>query len=368
MTASWHASEASVDSLRDWGWSTHFEAAFAALDAAESEPARVVEAQRELFRVVTRAGERRARVAGRLRQEEHGPLPAVGDWVAVRVEADAVAIHQVLDRRSTISRKLPGKAAREQVLAANVDTVFVVTSFNEDFSPRRVERYLTMIWEAGARPVVLLNKADLTADPETMLAQAEAVALGVPVHAVCAERDAGLAALEPYLRPGATIVLLGSSGVGKSTIVNRLMGREVQTVQGIRDRDAKGRHTTHSRQLFRLPSGALTLDTPGLREVALWITETGLGQAFGDVEEIAEACRFHDCAHTSEPGCAVKAAVDEGRLARDRLESYHKLCRELEYLERKTDPAAASNEKRRWRSIQKNMRSARKKGWTRGES
>ena len=356
-----------MDALRSHGWDEHFEAAFAALGSTDLRPARVVEEQRGMFRVVTASGELRAEIAGRLRKPGAGPLPAVGDWVALQGDTDGAVIQQVLERRSKISRKLPGRTTREQVLAANLDTVFMVTSCNEDFSPRRVERYLTMIWESGASPVVLLNKSDLTDDPQALAVQAEAVALGVPVHTVCATCDGGLDPIEPYLCPGRTVALIGSSGVGKSTIVNRLMGREVQAVREVREEDAKGRHTTRSRQLFLLPGGALVLDTPGLRELALWITDSGLGQTFADVEELAGGCRFQDCLHVSEPDCAVRAAVDDGRLAAERVESYHKLRRELEHLESKADPKARADIERRWRTIHKNVRAARKKGWLRGD-
>jgi ribosome biogenesis GTPase len=353
-----------MDLLRAHGWDAHFEAALAALGTGGLEPARVVEEQRGMYRIVAADGELRAEIAGRLLQAEPGTLPAVGDWVAIQALPgdDGAVIQAVLRRRSKISRKVAGKTTREQVLAANLDTVFMVTSCDEDFNPRRIERYLTMIWESGASPVVLLNKSDLTDEPSSFLTVAESVALGVPVHLVCATSDGGLAPIEPYLKPASTIALIGSSGVGKSTIVNRLMGEEVQVVQEVLD-DARGRHTTRSRQLFLLPAGALVLDTPGLRELALWITDAGLGQAFADIEGLAEGCRFQDCAHGSEPDCAVKDAVDGGNLSAERLESYHKLRKELEHLERKTDAEGRSLVKRHWRIIQKNLRSGRKKGW-----
>ena len=249
-----------------------------------------------------------------------------------------------------MSRAAAGRAADQQVVAANVDTIFLVTAFARDLSPRRLERYLTMVWDAGAVPVVVLNKADLCEDPAAAGRSLAARLPLVDVLVVSALHEHGLTALEPYL-PARTVALLGSSGVGKSTLVNRLLGREMLKVRAISDSDGKGRHTTTSRQLVELPGGALLIDTPGMRELQPWVDESAVDAAFDDIAALAGACRFADCAHATEPGCAVLASVAAGRLDADRLENYRRLGREAAFEERKRDKAAAANTKRRWKQI-----------------
>jgi ribosome biogenesis GTPase len=261
--------------------------------------------------------------------------------VIVRVSDDGTraVIEAVLERRSKFSRKAatgPSNVMEEQVVAANVDTVFLVAGLGFDFNVRRLERYLTTAWESGAQPAIVLTKADLyPEDVDLAVAETEAVAFGVPVHAVSGITGEGVATLEPHLRPGTTVALLGSSGVGKSTLVNHLAGRVVLETQDVRS-DGRGRHTTSHRELVLLPGGALLLDTPGMRELQLWTTES-LDTSFADIVELAGQCRFSDCSHNSEPGCAIKAALAGGTLDQERWRSYQKLQRELRALEIRQD-------------------------------
>lgn len=346
------------------GWSEFFDGEWQKLkmDLPRCVPARVVAEQRGMYSVSAECGELLGETAGRLRHraERRADLPAVGDWVALEARPDEGrgTIHAVLPRRGCFARKEAGRRTDEQVIAANVDSVLVVTSLNNDLNARRIERYLAQVWESGAAPVVVLNKADLCDDAlaETLAAEMEAAAIGVAVLRVSAVTGAGFDELTPFLQAGQTIALLGSSGVGKSTIINRLLGRDAQVVRDIRSGDDRGRHTTSVRQLFALPGGALVIDTPGMRELQLWSDGAGLDRAFGDVEELARDCRFPDCSHESEPGCAIQEALSGGRLDAERLESWRKLQRELAFLERKRDAGLQSAEREKWKQIHREMR------------
>jgi ribosome biogenesis GTPase len=342
------------------GWCGFFAEQFAELADEGLQPARVAAQHRNLYRIYTEQGELVAEIAGRLRHTADGPqdLPAVGDWVAVRArpQEGRATIHSLLARKSRFVRKAAGREVREQVIAANMDTVFLVAGLDRDFNLRRLERYLALTWESGAFPVVVLNKADLCADLPSAMAAASATAAGVAVHSVSCVRAEGLDALQPYLARGQTVALLGSSGVGKSTLINRLLGEDRLRTQPVRDGDDRGRHTTSHRQLIPLPGGALVIDTPGMRELHLWDAGDGLSSAFDELESLAAACFFPDCRHRDEPRCAVRQAVADGRLDQTRLDNYHKLQKELSYLRTRQDKGAQAAEKRRWRSIHKTMR------------
>ena len=346
-----------VMSLERLGWDRVREDAFTGYLDQGLVPARVAREDRGRYLLLDGRRERPAVVSGRLRHASaaRAALPAVGDWVAARVGgAGAAQIAAVLPRTSAFTRKAAGGTTEEQVIAANVDTVFLVSGLDHDFNPRRIERYLAAAWESGATPVVLLNKADLAAGLlELRLAEAGAAAPGVPVLAVSALRGEGLDALAPWLAPGRTVALLGSSGAGKSTLVNALLGEARQATGPVRADDSRGRHVTTRRELVPLPGGALLLDTPGLRELQLWGDDEGLAGAFPDLEALAADCRFRDCAHADEPGCAVRAAVEEGRIDAGRLESWHKLRRELRHLAARRDARARAEEEAKWKAISK---------------
>jgi ribosome biogenesis GTPase len=344
--------------LHEFGWSVVVEAGFRPHLEAGLHPARVLAEDRGSYVVQTAAGERRASVTGRFRfdaGDDPAAYPAVGDWVAVEPRNDGASVHAVLPRRTSVVRHAPGKQTVAQVVAANVDVVFVVASLNADLNLRRLERYLAFAWESGAEPVVVLSKADLADDLETTIGRVEAVAVGAAILIVSAIDGRGIDELRTLIRPGSTVAFVGSSGVGKSTLLNTLAGDELAAVKEIREDDARGRHTTTRRQLHRIRDGGLLLDTPGMRELGLWDADAGLDRSFADVEALAAACRFGDCGHNGEPGCRVRAAIADGELDAARFEGWRKLERESRHLERRVDALARAEERRRWKAIGKSV-------------
>lgn len=351
--------------LMTWGWNTFFESQKLLESEAACSPARVLEQHRTEYVLISALGECRATPSGRMRHEieerqtEWG-WPAVGDWVLadIKSEKEIAIIQRVLPRRSAYKRKAAGAQQAEQIVAANIDHALLVAALDNDFNPRRIERYLALAWESGSVPAIVLTKADLCSNLAPFLHELHAITAGVPVHATSAIADIGLDELAVYLRPGKTSVLLGSSGVGKSTLVNRLLGCARQTVNSVGDDDS-GRHTTTSRQLIRLPGSGMIVDTPGMRELGMWQDENasgvGLDSAFEDLLELAAGCRFGDCLHQKEPGCAVQAAIKAGILEKKRLGNFRKLQREMEFESRKGDKQAMGNSKQRWKKIQVEM-------------
>jgi len=334
--------------LQSLGWSSFFEAH---LEDTGLRPCRVVSEGADLFLVHDGSRETFAMTRGRLRSHRLFP-PGVGDWVLVQpADEERYVIESILPRRTAMIRKQAGPSASAQMLAANVDRVLLVTSVNQDFSVRRLERYLTLVWESGATPIIVLTKSDLVDDAGPFRSEAERCALGFPVICVSSLSGDGIDDLRSLLAAGETMVLLGSSGVGKSTLVNTLGGVGVRDTKSIRVKDGKGRHATTDRHLIRLPSGVLLIDTPGLREVQLWATREAVEDTFPEVSDLAAHCRFRDCRHAGEPGCAVRAGIETGEIDAARLASLQRLRREVEHLERERSPLAASEHKRKLRSL-----------------
>ena len=338
------------------GWNAHWRDLFAPYVSQSLLPGRVVVDHRGAYRIETERGERVGALAGRLRHQaaRRADLPAVGDFVALRLPETSAGdgpaiVEAVLPRRTAFVRRVAGSRPDDQVIAANIDTIFVMTGLDHDFNVRRIERYLAAVWESGASPVVVLNKVDLCTDVGKKLDELRAGAGPVDVHVLSALTADGVDALTAYWRDGVTAGFVGSSGVGKSTLLNRLLGRDVQATAGVRSHDSRGRHTTTHRELFVLPQGGLVIDTPGMREFTLSEAEDGVDAVFGDIDRLAADCRFADCAHRGEPGCAVRDAVERGELGADRFSAFEKLMNELRYEESRGDRAAAAERKRRGR-------------------
>jgi len=346
--------------LTQIGYNDKVKEAFEKVGKANQIIGRISLEHKRMYRVWTVSGELLCEVSGKLAYDAQSreEYPAVGDWVIVspRVKEGKGTITNILPRKSKFSRKVAGSNTEEQIVAANVDTIFLVNSLNEDLNIRRLERYLTLTWESGASPVIVLTKADLAVDLNEKLMLVESIAYGIPVITISVINNSGLDELKTYLIPGKTVALLGSSGVGKSTLTNYLCGYEKQEVQEIRDSDAKGRHTTTNREMVLLPNNAILIDTPGMRELQLWNSEAGISNSFSEIEELAARCKFRDCQHEKEIGCAVKYAIENGDIEEERLLSYKKLLRELAFLERRQDKKAQADEKKKWKSMTKQYR------------
>jgi ribosome biogenesis GTPase len=347
--------------LVELGWDDAWAQQFAPFsEKVDVRPGRVAIEFNHNYRVYVDGDEIEAIAAGRLKHhaESRSELPAVGDWVAVRKrpDEDRGSIQAILPRRSKFSRKAAGNLTDEQVVAANVDVVFLVMALDNDFSVRRMERYVLLARESGAAPVVLLTKPDLAHDVSSQVAEVGAIAGELPIHVLSPKRDEGVDQVRAYLSTGRTAALLGSSGVGKSTIINRLLGSDRLRTRDVRESDSKGRHTTTHRELVKLPEGGLIVDTPGMRELQLWDVGGAVKEAFDDIEVLAAECHFSDCRHREEPRCAVKAAVADGRVSTSRLQSYHKLQDELGHLATQQDERARLEDKRQSKVMNKALR------------
>lgn len=342
-------------SLKQLGWTEEFSQAFKKY-TGPYVPGRVACRQKTVWEVALDGGAVTAGISGALRR--FGRFPAVGDFVVLLHQPDAGVslIVDILPQKTVFTRGISGRAGTDQVIAANIDTVFIITAAGPDLNARRIERYLAIVHASGARPVVLINKSDLADDPLSLTEEIVPVASGIPVIPVSAISGRGIDQLEPYLAPGTMIVLIGSSGVGKSTLINRLLDWPVQETGSTRGYDGKGRHTTTVRQLFILKGGALMIDTPGLREVGIGTASAGIGDTFPDIRELAAGCRFSDCRHEQEPGCAVQEAVSRGTLLQNRLENYHRLMRELAFEQEKAEIGLVRSERKKWKAIKAQAR------------
>ncbi len=345
--------------LNDLGWNKQFANEYAPYREVY-DMGRVAVQYKNLYKVYCEKGELLASVSGKMNYGITGlqDYPAVGDWVLLGKtghKEDRTVIHGILTRKSKFSRKTAGRTVEEQVIAANIDTVFICMSLNRNFNLRRLERYIALAWDSGAAPVVLLTKSDLSHDLEDRIEEASAVACGVDILTVSCINGSGLPEIGGYILPGRTVAFLGSSGVGKSTIINELLGEQRQFTREVRRDDDRGRHTTTNRELLLLPSGGIVIDTPGMRELHVLDVDQGIGTAFDDVESFAAGCRFADCSHTVEPGCRVREAIEAGELSEGRFENYLKLKKEASYVERKTDVKASMEYKQLMKKMSKKI-------------
>ncbi len=341
--------------LHKLGWNPFFAQAFEPFKGDEPLPARVAVQHKGHYLLYSELGELQGKVTGRLRHRAGSTkdFPAVGDWVVIRARPDegAATITSILPRRTKFSRKVAGPTTEEQIVAANIDKVFIVAGLDEDFNPRRIERYLVLAAESGAEPVIVLNKADLCDDLPDVLNEVQTIAGGAPVLVTSVVRNEGLDQLAASIKEGETGTLLGSSGVGKSSIVNHLLGVDHLVTREVRAADSRGRHATTHRELVLLPTGGMLIDTPGMRELQLWGETSAVTESFDDIEELIATCKFTNCRHETEPGCAVRQALDDGNLDSARFASFQKLQKEMGYLARKQDLREQLKEKERWKKL-----------------
>jgi len=345
--------------LEELGWDSHFAEEFQELAQPDVIAARVINQSKHAYRVHSEHGDLPASLAGKILHniETGDSRPAVGDWVVIKLDSTGqrAVIKSVLSRKSRFSRKVPGSRTEEQVVAANIDMAFIVSGLDggRNLNLRRIERYLTLSWDSGASPIIVLNKADLCTDIPAHINDIEHAMWGVPIHVTSATEEWGIDLLKKHFVRGTTAAFLGASGVGKTSIINVLLGEKRLEVGDVREQDRRGRHTTSHRELFLLPGGGAVIDTPGIREIQLWADEDALFSAFPDIEQLSSECRFSDCTHTSEPGCAIREAIEEGTLDVDRFQSYSKLRKEIHYLETHREQKARLEEKAKWKKISK---------------
>lgn len=342
-------------SLDLFGWNSHWQQLFDKHKTPQQLPGRITSGFGSLWQVATSNGIR----AAIWQKRDPASTPSIGDWVVLstgREHDDALIIERVLSRKTMLARKRPGEAIHAQIMAVNIDVVFVLTSLNADFKLSRIERYLIMIWQSGAKPVIVLTKSDTCEEITPFLDDLERTAIGVPIHVTSAAQGKGLDALKPYFENHQTVCLVGSSGVGKSSLINAIAGKELMRTGAIRQADQRGRHTTTHRELLRMPTSGLVIDSPGIRELQLWDDGEGMSQAFTDIETLGQACFFRDCQHRDEPNCAVQEAVRTGTLPARRLENYRKLAREMVHLDAKRSTTAAQARKRHDKNMSKLIR------------